>query len=212
MSGLIGIKCGTSRLFNDNGGVDQVTVIKIFTNYVTEKRTVSKNGYAALQLGSIPCVKKIAKQKAGLFAKIKISEQKTLREFPFSQKEYDQYDVGSELGVGLMSSVNTVSVTGTSIGKGFAGCVKRWNFRMQRATHGNSLSHRAPGAIGQCQDPGRVIKGKKMAGQLGNVQRTVKGLSVLKVNEDEGLLIVKGSVPGYDGSVVYVRKQERAGE
>lgn len=212
MAGLIGIKCGTSRLFNGNGGVDQVTVIKVFTNYVTEKRSVEKHGYAALQLGSIPSVKKMAKQKAGLYAKVKISEQKTLREFSFSQEDCDQYNIGAELGVGLMSSVSTVSVTGTSIGKGFAGCVKRWNFRMQRATHGNSLSHRAPGAIGQCQDPGRVIKGKKMAGQLGNVQRTVKGLSVLKVNEDEGLLIVKGSVPGYDGSVVYIRKQEKSGE
>ena len=122
----------------------------------------------------------------------------------------EKHEVGSEITVGIMEKKSTVSVTGTSIGKGFAGCVKRWNFSMQRATHGNSLSHRAPGSIGQCQDPGRVIKGKKMAGRLGGVNRTIKGLTVLDIDEEKGLLIVKGSVPGYDGSVVFVRSQVKA--
>lgn len=212
MSGLIGIKCGTSRLYNENGGVDQVTVIKIFPNFVTEKKTVEKHGYEALQLASLPAQKQLQKVKAGVYSKLKISEQKALREFAFEASEYSAHDTGAELNVSLMADAKEVSVTGTSIGKGFAGCVKRWNFRMQRATHGNSLSHRAPGSIGQCQDPGRVIKGKKMAGRLGGKQRTVKGLAVMRIDEKDGLLIIKGSVPGYDGSVVYVRKQKSSAE
>jgi large subunit ribosomal protein L3 len=212
MSGLIGIKCGTSRLYNEKGGVDQVTVIKIFPNFVAEKKTTEKHGYAALQLASLPAQKQLQKVKAGLYSKLKIAEQKALKEFKFDASDYDAHQPGSELDVSLMSGVKEVSVTGTSIGKGFAGCVKRWNFRMQRATHGNSLSHRAPGSIGQCQDPGRVIKGKKMAGRLGGKQRTVKGLEIMRIDEKDGLLIIKGSVPGYDGSVVYVRKQKSSAE
>ena len=207
MSGLIGIKCGTSRLYNDDGGVDQVTVIKVFPNIVTGKSATKKNGDKSLQLASLPNNKQFGKRKAGVFAKLKIAEQKRIKEFMFSDTEWDQHDVGAALNVGLMSSASHVSVTGTSIGKGFAGCVKRWNFGMQRATHGNSLSHRAPGSIGQCQDPGRVIKGKKMAGRLGGVQRTIRGLAVLKIDEELGLIMVKGSVPGYEGSVVFIKKQ-----
>ena len=207
MAGLIGIKCGTSRLFNDKGGVEQVTVIKVFPNYVTGKKADN-----ALQLASIPTNKQFGKQKGGVFAKLKIAEQKRIKEFTFAESDYQAHEIGAELNVGLMSKASHVSVTGTSIGKGFAGCVKRWNFSMQRATHGNSLSHRAPGSIGQCQDPGRVIKGKKMAGRLGGVQRTMKGLAVLKIDEAEGLLIVKGSVPGYEGSVVFVNKQKESAE
>lgn len=212
MAGLIGIKCGTSRLFNDeNGGVDQVTVIKVFPNFVIEKKKEEKNEQA-LQLASVPANKGLTKPKGGMFAKLKLSEQKYLKEFVFSKADGQAHAPGAELNVGIFGKTKTVSVTGTSIGKGFAGTVKRWNFSMQRATHGNSLSHRAPGSIGQCQDPGRVIKGKKMAGRLGGVQRTVKGLSILKIDEADGLLVVKGSVPGYDGSVVYIRKQKELAE
>ena len=213
MTGLIGIKCGTSRLFNsENGGVDQVTVIKVFPNFVIEKKAAGQCGNTALQLASIPCDKTLSKPKGGVFAKLQLNEQKHLKEFAFSASESEPHTPGSELNVGVFAQTKTVSVTGTSIGKGFAGTVKRWNFSMQRATHGNSLSHRAPGSIGQCQDPGRVIKGKKMAGRLGGVQRTVKGLSILKIDEADGLLVVKGSVPGYDGSVVYIRKQKERAE
>jgi large subunit ribosomal protein L3 len=212
MSGLIGIKCGTSRLGNAAGGVDQVTIIKVFPNYVTEQKTSEKHGYSALQLASVPNekVKSSGKQNKGMFEKLNIAPQKCIKEFPFSNDAVEQHQVGSPLGVELLNVDCTVSVTGTSLGKGFAGCVKRWNFGMQRATHGNSLSHRAPGSIGQCQDPGRVIKGKKMAGRLGGVRRTMKGLTVLRIDQEEGLLIVKGSVPGYEGSVVYVREQVKA--
>ena len=209
MSGLIGIKCGTSRLGNESGGVDQVTVIKVFSNYVTNKKTYD-NGETVLQLASIPEKKERGKRKSGLYAKLDLPQQKRIKEFAFSPEMSEKHEVGSEITVGIMEKKSTVSVTGTSIGKGFAGCVKRWNFSMQRATHGNSLSHRAPGSIGQCQDPGRVIKGKKMAGRLGGVNRTIKGLTVLDIDEEKGLLIVKGSVPGYDGSVVFVRSQVKA--
>ena len=213
MAGLIGIKCGTSRLFNhENNGVDQVTLIKIFPNLVIKKKSKDQHGYDALQLASIPCSKSLNKQKGGVFAKLNLHEQKQLKEFVFSAVDSEHHVPGSELTVNIFAKTKTVSVTGTSIGKGFSGTVKRWNFSMQRATHGNSLSHRAPGSIGQCQDPGRVIKGKKMAGRLGGVQRTIKGLSVLRVDESDGLLIIKGSVPGYDGSVVYIRKQKEEAE
>lgn len=207
MAGLIGIKCGTSRLGNAAGGIDQVTLIKVFPNYVTERKTADKHGYDALQLASVPDEKSSTKQKKGVYDKLKIAPQKCVKEFVFSKDQMDSHSLGSHFGVEIMDVDSTVTVTGTSLGKGFAGCVKRWNFSMQRATHGNSLSHRAPGSIGQCQDPGRVIKGKKMAGRLGGVQRSVKGLTVLRVDEEKGLLVVKGSVPGYEGSVVFVRAQ-----
>ena len=210
MSGLIGIKCGTSRLGNAAGGIDQVTLIKVFPNYVTERKSSGKHGYDALQLASVPVEKSPSKQKKGVYDKLKLAPQKCVKEFAFSKEHADSHEVGSHFGVEIMNVDSTVTVTGTSLGKGFAGCVKRWNFSMQRATHGNSLSHRAPGSIGQCQDPGRVIKGKKMAGRLGGVQRSIKGLTVLQIDEEKGLLVVKGSVPGYEGSVVYVRTQEKA--
>lgn len=205
MTGLIGIKCGTSRLISESGETNQVTVIKVEPNFVTGKRANN-----SLQLASIPKKKSVSKCQEGQFKKLNVANQSKIREFKFSKEDFEKYDLGMQLDVEAMSSASVVSVTGTSIGKGFAGCVKRWNFRMQRATHGNSLSHRAPGSIGQCQDPGRVIKGKKMAGRLGGVQRTIKGLQVLKIDQENGLLIVKGSVPGYDGSVVYVKKQKEA--
>ena len=176
-------------------------------NFVTGKKAGG-----VLQLASIPKKKSVGRCEAGQFKKLNIAPQTKIREFVFSKENYDKQELGSHLSVGAMASVGMVSVTGTSIGKGFAGCVKRWNFSMQRATHGNSLSHRAPGSIGQCQDPGRVIKGKKMAGRLGGVQRTVKGLQIMQIDEEKGLLIVKGSVPGYDGSVVYVKEQKKAGK
>ncbi|MEC8882564.1 MAG: 50S ribosomal protein L3 [Pseudomonadota bacterium] len=207
MTGLIGIKCGTSRLVNESGETNQVTVILVQPNYVTGKKEGN-----SLQLASIPKKKSVGRCEAGQFKKLNIDPQSKIREFVFSKENYEKHELGSQLDVDAMSSVGVVSVTGTSIGKGFAGCVKRWNFSMQRATHGNSLSHRAPGSIGQCQDPGRVIKGKKMAGRLGGVQRTVKGLKVMRIDKEKGLLIVKGSVPGYDGSVVYVREQKEAGK
>lgn len=210
MSGLIGIKCGTSRLGNAAGGIDQVTLIKVFPNYITERKTADKHGYDALQLASLPVEKSTSKQKKGVYEKLKIAPQKHQKEFVFNKAHADKHELGSHIGVEIMDVDSTVTVTGTSLGKGFAGCVKRWNFSMQRATHGNSLSHRAPGSIGQCQDPGRVIKGKKMAGRLGGVQRSIKGLTILHIDEEKGLLVVKGSVPGYEGSVVYVRMQNKA--
>ena len=209
MSGLIGIKCGSTRMYNDNGTIEQVTIIKIDSNHVTMVKSQEKDGYEAIQLASIVANKPLNKPAAGHFAKAGVPTQKVLKEFSLTDAESAGLKVGSALGVEFFDDSTAVAVTGISKGKGFAGCIKRHNFSAQRATHGNSLSHRAPGSIGQCQFPGRVNKGKKMAGQLGSVQKTMRNLKVMRVDKDQGLLVVKGSVPGKNGAVVFVKKYTR---
>ena len=204
MTGLIGIKCGTTRWVNQDGSIEQATLIYIDNNYITEVKKQDTYGYNAVQIASISAEKDLSKPKAGLYKKLKIDAQKKLKEFRLDESEVAKYNVGDVLNVDHFSNAATVSVTATSKGKGFAGTVKRHNFSMQRATHGNSLSHRAPGSIGQCQFPGRVNKGKKMAGQMGNVQRTLRNLKVLSIDKEKNVLIIKGSVPGMPGGVVLV--------
>ena len=204
MTGLIGIKCGTTRWVNQDGSIEQATLIYIDNNYITEVKKQDTDGYNAVQIASLAAEKDLCKPKAGLYKKLKIDAQKKLKEFRLDESEVAKYNVGDVLSVEHFSNTATVSVTATSKGKGFAGTVKRHNFSMQRATHGNSLSHRAPGAIGQCQFPGRVNKGKKMAGQMGNVQRTLRNLKVLSIDKEKNILIIKGSVPGMPGGVVLV--------
>lgn len=206
MSGLIGIKCGSTRMFADNGTVEQVTLIKVDANYVTMIKNVTQHGYDAVQLASVAANKKLTKPIAGQFSAVGVAAQRVVKEFRLSQEEAADLKPGSALGVAFFADTKAVAVTATSKGKGFAGCIKRHNFSSQRATHGNSLSHRAPGSTGQCQFPGRVNPGKKMAGQLGSVQRTMRNLKVMGVDEEKGLLIVKGSVPGKTGAVVFVKK------
>ncbi len=204
MSGLIGTKCGTTRLFTEDGSVEQVTIIKVDDNFVTAVKEQATHGYSAIQLASIPATKNVNKPSQGHFDAVKVPAQKVLKEFKSENSQTPS--LGDKLGVELFEDTLAVAVTSTSKGKGFAGCIKRHNFSAQRATHGNSLSHRAPGSIGQCQFPGRVNKGKKMAGQLGSVQKTMRNLKVMSLDKEKGLLVIKGSVPGKNGAVVFVKK------
>lgn len=210
MVGLIGIKCGTTRWVNSDGTIEHATLIKIDSNHITAVMTQEKHGYSALQLASISVEKNISKPKKGLYDKLGISPQKKIKESRIPKEDESSYKVGDALSVDHFSNVASVSVSAKTKGRGFAGCVKRHNFSMQRATHGNSLSHRAPGAIGQCQFPGRVNKGKKMAGQMGDVQRTIKNLDVLNIDSEKGLLIIKGAVPGKPGAIVLVKEYRLA--
>ena len=209
--GLVGRKAGMTRVFTEEGVSVPVTVIEVDPNRVTQVRTEDKDGYRAIQ---VTCGEKkasrINKAETGHFAKAGVEAGRGLWEFRLADGEGDDLEVGSELNVALFESVQKVDVQGRSKGKGFAGGVKRHNFKTQDATHGNSLSHRAPGSIGQCQTPGRVFKGKKMAGQMGNVNRTQQTLELVRVDADRNLLLVKGAVPGAPGGDVIVTAAVKA--
>ncbi|MCE8002943.1 50S ribosomal protein L3 [Billgrantia ethanolica] len=209
--GLLGRKAGMTRVFTEDGASVPVTVIEVEPNRVASVRTIESDGYAAIQVttGSRKA-KHLTKAQAGQYAKAGIEAGRSLMEFRLAEGE-EAPDVGGELTVSLFEAGQKVDVTGTSKGKGFQGAVKRWNFRTQDATHGNSLSHRAPGSIGMCQTPGRVFKGKKMAGQMGNVRCTVQSLEVVRVDAERNLLLIKGAVPGATGSDVIVRSAVKAG-
>lgn len=208
--GLVGKKSGMTRIFTEDGASVPVTVIEVEPNRVTRVKTVESDGYSAVQVttGSRKA-KHLSKAAAGQYAKAGIEAGRSLMEFRLSEGE-DAPEVGGEFTVSLFEAGQKIDVTGTSKGKGFQGAVKRWNFRTQDMTHGNSLSHRAPGSIGQCQTPGRVFKGKKMAGQLGNVRTTVQSLEVVRVDAERNLLLVKGAIPGAPGSDVIVRRAVKA--
>ena len=204
--GLIGRKVGMTRIFTEDGGSVPVTVIEATPNRVTQLRTQDTDGYRALQVtAGAKKANRVNKPEAGHYAKAGVEAGRGLWEFRLSSAEGDEIKVGSELTVEIFTETKKVDVTGTSKGKGFAGAIKRWNFSSQRMTHGNSLSHRAPGSIGQNQTPGRVFKGKKMAGQLGNKQITVLSLEVVRVDAENNLILVKGAVPGATGGDVIVK-------
>ncbi|MGJ8526609.1 50S ribosomal protein L3 [Halomonadaceae bacterium LMG 33818] len=208
--GLVGKKSGMTRIFTAEGTSVPVTVIEVEPNRVTSVKTLETDGYRAVQVttGSRKA-KHLSKAAAGQFAKAGVEAGRTLAEFRLVEGEEDP-QVGGEFTVSLFEAGQKIDVTGVSKGKGFQGGVKRWNFRTQDATHGNSLSHRAPGSIGMCQTPGRVFKGKKMAGQLGNVRTTVQSLEVVRVDAERNLLLVKGAIPGSTGSQVIVRSAVKA--
>ncbi len=209
--GLVGRKAGMTRVFTEEGASVPVTVIEVAPNRVTSVKSVESDGYAAIQVtaGSRKA-KHLTKAQAGLYAKAGVEAGRSLMEFRLAEGD-EAPEVGGEITVSLFEAGQKVDVTGTSKGKGFQGAVKRWNFRTQDATHGNSLSHRAPGSIGMCQTPGRVFKGKKMAGQMGNVRCTVQSLEVVRVDAERNLLLIKGAVPGATGSEVIVRSAVKAG-
>lgn len=209
--GLVGRKVGMTRIFQEDGASVPVTVIEVEANRVTQVKTLDTDGYRALQVttGSKKA-NRVNKPQAGHFAKAGVEAGRGLWEFRLGEGEGDEIAVGSELTVELFSDTKMVDVTGTSKGKGFAGAVKRWNFRTQDATHGNSLSHRAPGSIGQNQSPGKVFKGKKMAGQMGNERVTVQSLEVVRVDAERNLILVKGAVPGATGGDVIVKPATKA--
>jgi large subunit ribosomal protein L3 len=208
--GIVGRKCGMTRVFTEDGESIPVTVIEAQPNRITQVKTVETDGYRALQVtAGTKKPSRVSKPQAGHFANAKVEAGDLLSELRIDADSAD-YQVGSTLQVDLFEAGQKVDVIGTSIGKGFAGTVKRHNFRMQDATHGNSLAHRAPGSIGQNQTPGRVFKGKKMSGQMGNVRRTVQNLEVVRVDNERNLLLIKGAVPGHRGGRVIVRPAIKA--
>ena len=203
--GLIGRKAGMTRLFTEDGVSIPVTLIEVEPNRVTQVKTEQIDGYRALlvTVGSRRA-SRVTKPMAGHFAKAGVAPGRGLWEFRLLGEEGAEIGVGAELKVDLFQAGQKVDVTGTTIGKGFAGAIKRHHFRSQRASHGNSLSHRAPGSIGQNQSPGRAFKGKKMAGQLGAVRRCVQNLEVVRVDVERNLLAIKGAVPGAKGGNVMI--------
>ncbi|HJP37898.1 MAG TPA: 50S ribosomal protein L3 [Gammaproteobacteria bacterium] len=204
--GLIGRKTGMSRVFTDDGASVPVTIIQVLPNRVTRIKTEESDGYSALQVttGSVK-PQRISKAVAGQYAAVSAEPGEGLFEFRVDSTDLAEIEAGAEFTVEHFAAGQIVDVTGTSIGKGYAGTVKRHNFATQDFTHGNSLAHRAPGSIGQNQTPGRVFKGKKMSGQMGNVRRTAQGLEVVKIDAERNLIAVKGAVPGSKGGRLIVK-------
>ncbi|ADT85873.1 50S ribosomal protein L3 [Vibrio sp. Vb2880] len=209
MIGLIGRKVGMTRVFTEDGVSIPVTVVEVEANRVSQVKTLETDGYAAIQVtAGSKKANRVNKAEAGHFAKAGVEAGRGLWEFRLENGE--EFEVGSELTVELFNETKKVDVTGTSKGKGFQGAVKRWNFRTQDMTHGNSLSHRAPGSIGQCQTPGRVFKGKKMAGHMGAERVTTQNLEIVRVDAERNLLLIKGAVPGATGGNVIVKPAVKA--
>ncbi|XKM13360.1 50S ribosomal protein L3 [Orbaceae bacterium ac157xtp] len=208
MIGLVGRKVGMTRIFTEEGVSIPVTVIEVEANRVAQVKTLENDGYKAIQVttGSKKA-SRVNKPEAGHFAKAGVEAGRGLWEFRFEEGEFT---VGQSINVDILTDVKKVDVTGTSKGKGFAGVTKRWNFRTQDATHGNSLAHRGHGSIGQNQTPGKVFKGRKMAGHLGNERVTVQNLDIVRVDAERNLLLVKGAVPGAINSDVIVKPAIKA--
>jgi large subunit ribosomal protein L3 len=202
--GVIGRKCGMTRVFTEEGVSIPVTVIEVEPNRVTQLKGLDTDGYTALQVTvGTRRATRVTKAMAGHFAKAGVEAGRGLWEFRLEGESSD-FEAGSEIKADIFEAGQKVDVTGVTIGKGFAGTIKRHNFAGKDATHGNSLSHRTPGSIGQCQTPGRVFKGKKMSGQMGNVQRTAQNLEIVRVDIERNLLLVKGAVPGAKGGDVAI--------
>lgn len=203
--GLVGRKSGMTRIFTETGASVPVTVVEVLPNRVTQVKTDETDGYNAVQVtaGSRKA-NRVTKAEAGHYAKAGVEAGRGLWEFRAAADELAGLAPGAEINVTRFAEGQMVDVTGVTKGKGFQGVIKRWNFSMQDATHGNSLSHRAPGSIGQNQSPGRVWKGKKMAGHMGNVQQTTQNLEVVRVDAENNLILIKGAVPGATGGDVVI--------
>ncbi len=204
--GLVGIKLGMSRVFEEQGASVPVTVIHAAPNLICQIKTADKDGYSALQVAvGNQKPQRLSKSLRGHYAKSKVPTGKNLREFRIESSKESEFSIGDALGVTQFVAGQKVDAVGVSKGKGFAGTIKRWNFAAQDATHGNSISHRHAGSTGQCQWPGKVWKGKKMAGQYGNCRKTVQRLQVALIDEENNLLLIKGALPGANGSEVIVK-------
>jgi large subunit ribosomal protein L3 len=202
--GLVGKKAGMTRVFTEDGSSVPVTVIEATPNRITQIKTDQSDGYNAIQVTAGEAKQnRVSKPRAGHFAKANTGAGRGLWEF--RSDEIEELVVGGELTVEQFSEGQKIDVRGVSKGKGFAGTIKRWNFRGQDATHGNSISHRVPGSIGMCQTPGRVFKGKKMSGHMGAANVTTQNLEVVRIDTDRNLLLVKGAVPGPAGGDVFIR-------
>lgn len=209
--GVVGRKCGMTHVYTDDGVTIPVTVIEVEPNRVAQVKTVETDGYRALQVTTGKRrASRVTKPLAGHFAKANIEAGSGLWEFRLDENEGAEIVTGSEIKVDIFETGQKVDVSGITIGKGFAGTIKRHHFTMGDATHGNSLSHRAPGSIGQRQSPGRVFKGKKMSGHMGNVKRCAQNLVVVRVDKERNLLLIKGAVPGHAGANVIVNAARKA--
>jgi large subunit ribosomal protein L3 len=209
--GIVGRKAGMTRVFKDDGTSIPVTVIEAEPNRITQIKTVEVDGYRALQVtAGSRRPSRVTKPMAGHFAKASVEAGRGLWEFRLADGEGEGLAPGAEVKVDIFTDGQKVDVTGTSVGKGFAGTIKRHHFTMGDATHGNSLSHRAPGSIGMRQTPGRVFKGKKMSGHMGNARCTVQNLVVVRVDAERNLLLVRGAVPGSPGGDLVVRPAVKA--
>jgi len=209
--GIVGRKCGMTRVFTEAGESIPVTVIEVLPNRVTQVKSDETDGYRSVQVtAGERRAHRVTKAMKGHYAKAGVAAGRGLWEFRLAEGEQLGHEVGGQIDVSIFEAGQKVDVVGTSIGKGFAGAIKRHHFRTQDATHGNSLSHRAPGSIGQNQSPGRVFKGKKMAGHLGDKRRTAQSLDVVRVDLDRNLLLVKGAVPGAKGGDVVVQPAVKA--
>ena len=204
--GIVGRKCGMSRFFMDDGVSISVTVVEASPNHVTSLLTQQDKGYSAVQVSwGLKKSTSLTKPEAGNYAKANVETGEGLLEYRVTTEELEQYSPGAEIKVDIFEAGQKVDVTGASKGKGFSGVIKRHNFSHQRYTHGNSLSHRAPGSIGQCQTPGRVFKGKKMAGHFGDVKRTTQNLEIVRIDIERNLLLIKGAIPASKGGSVIVK-------
>lgn len=210
--GLVGRKVGMTRIFTDDGVSVPVTVLEVSNNRVTQVRTPSQDGYSAVQIGfGSRRNSRVSKAEAGHFAKAGVEAARVLREFRVDVDTAQQYQAGAAVPLDIFQAGQMVDVSGVTQGKGFAGTIRRHHFKSQRATHGNSRSHRVPGSIGMNQDPGRVFPGKRMSGHLGAVTRTTQNLEVVRVDAERGLLLVKGAVPGSKGGHVVVSPAIKGG-
>ncbi|SDX30170.1 50S ribosomal protein L3 [Marinobacter mobilis] len=209
--GVVGRKAGMTRIFTEDGQSLPVTVIEVEPNRITQLKTLETDGYRAVQVTvGQRRSSRVTKAEAGHFAKAGVEAGRGVWEFRLAEGEGEDLVAGGEITASIFEDGQVIDATGQSKGKGFQGGVKRWNFTMQDATHGNSLSHRAPGSIGQNQTPGRVFKGKKMAGQMGNAQVTVQNLQVVRVDAERNLLLIRGAVPGATGGNVVIKPAVKA--
>jgi large subunit ribosomal protein L3 len=210
--GLVGRKIGMTRVFTEDGSSLPVTVLEVSNNRVTQVKSVDTDGYTAVQLAhGARRPSRVSKAAAGHYAKAGVEAGNALKEFTVSPEQLEGLKAGSTVSVEIFQVGQLVDVTGTSKGKGYAGTIKRHHFKSGRASHGNSKSHNVPGSIGMAQDPGRVFPGKRMTGHLGDVQRTVQNLQIVRVDVARQLLLVKGAVPGCTNSSIVVRPAVKAG-
>ena len=205
--GLIGKKSGMSRLFLEDGESIPVTAISVCGNFVADIKTKEHNGYNAVVLSKSKKLNNLSKSQSEFFKKNSINPG-SLSEFKV-ENDIDSFEIGKHMTADIFEVGQFVDITGTSKGKGYAGVIKRHNFSMQDATHGNSLAHRAHGSIGQCQTPGRVWKGKKMSGHMGNVQKTVQNLKIVELDVENNVVYVKGAVPGFNGSEIKIKPSHK---
>jgi large subunit ribosomal protein L3 len=210
--GLVGRKIGMTRIFTDDGTSLPVTVLDVSNNRITQIKTATTDGYSAVQVAfGVRRASRVTKAAAGHFAKAGVEAGSVLKEFTVTPEQISGLQAGGALSVDLFKVGQKVDVTGVTIGKGYAGTIKRHHFKSGRATHGNSKSHNVPGSIGMAQDPGRVFPGKRMTGHLGDVQRTVQNLEIVRIDADRQLLLVMGAVPGAKGGDVVVHPAVKAG-